>query len=107
MLSDAGFKVSQQRGNTLKKNLYVGNLSFETSEERLRELFAQYGTVASARLITDRDSGRPRGFGFVEMSTEDEAKAAKAALDSYEENGRQLKVDEARERGQDRQSGRY
>ena len=91
----------------MNKKLYVGNLSYETSEERLSELFAQYGTVVSARLITDRDSGRPRGFGFVEMSTEDEAKAAKAALDSYEENGRQLKVDEARERGQDRQSGRY
>ena len=107
MLSDAGFKVSQQRGNTLKKNLYVGNLSFETSEERLRELFAQYGTVASARLITDRDTGSSRGFGFVEMSTEDEAKAAMEALDGHEEGGRQLKVNEARERGEDRQRGGY
>ncbi len=91
----------------MNKKLYVGNLNFETSEDRLRELFAQYGTVASANLITDRYSGSSRGFGFVEMSTEDEAKAAMAALDGIEESGRQLKVNEAKERGQDRQTDRY
>ncbi len=105
MLTNTSPKLGQQRRIALNKNLYVGNLSFDTSEERLRELFAQYGTVASARLITDRFSGSSRGFGFVEMSTEDEAKAAMAALDGHEEGGRQLKVNEARERDQDRQRG--
>jgi len=84
--------------------LYVGNLSFQTQEDELREHFAQFGEVVSASIVSDRDTGRSRGFGFVEMNTEDEARAAKAALDGTEFGGRQLKVDEARSREDNRRS---
>jgi RNA recognition motif-containing protein len=91
------------------KKLYVGNLSYDVQNSDLEELFATYGTVASADVITDRDSGQSKGFGFVEMSTEDEAKAAIAALNGQEQNGRPLTVNEARpkeDRG-GRSSGGY
>ena len=79
----------------MAKKLYVGNLPFSATEDEVRELFAKHGTVLSVNLITDRDTGRPRGFGFVEM--EDPA-AAMTALDGYEFGGRTLRVNEALER---------
>jgi cold-inducible RNA-binding protein len=78
--------------------IYVGNLSFNTSEARLRELFEEHGSVASASLVMDRDTGRPRGFGFVEMNDDSEAQAAMAALDGQNVDGRDLKVNEAKPR---------
>jgi cold-inducible RNA-binding protein len=80
------------------KRLYVGNLSFNTTEMDLRDLFAQSGTVAEAKLVMDRDTGRPRGFGFVEMSTEAEAANAITNLNAREFQGRALTVNEAQER---------
>lgn len=77
--------------------IYVGNLSFETSEDEIRELFAQHGTVHSVELITDRVTGKPRGFGFVEMDS-DGAAASIGALDGTELHGRTLRVSQARER---------
>jgi len=76
--------------------IYVGNLSFDTSEDTLRALFAQHGTVESVKLISDRDTGRPRGFGFVEMSNADASRAMQA-LNGKELDGRALKVNEAQE----------
>lgn len=78
------------------KKLYVGNLSFDTTEEELRQMFEPHGAVESAKLATDRDSGRSRGFGFVEMSTDSEAEAAIAALNGAQVGGRALTVNEAR-----------
>ncbi|RJX33892.1 MAG: RNA-binding protein [Desulfarculus sp.] len=79
------------------KNIYVGNLAFNTTEEGLRSAFEEYGTVLSAKIITDRDTGRPRGFGFVEMEG-DGAEAAIQAMNGQELDGRALKVNEARPR---------
>lgn len=86
--------------------LYVGNLSFETQEADLREQFTQYGEVTSANLITDRDTGRSRGFAFIEMSTNEAAQAAQQALDGHELDGRQLKVNEAKPREDNRRDNR-
>ena len=80
------------------KNLYVGNLSFDTNQDKLQELFQSYGEVVSANVITDRDTGRSRGFGFVEMGTDQEASAAISGLDGQEIDGRTLTVNEARPR---------
>jgi RNA recognition motif-containing protein len=80
------------------KNLYVGNMSYDTTQERLLELFQEYGDVASVNIITDRDTGRPRGFAFVEMATDQAAVAAIAGLDGREVDGRTLTVNEARPR---------
>ena len=77
--------------------LYVGNLSYDTSEASIRTAFEAHGEVASVNLITDRDSGRPKGFGFVEMGSAEEAQKAKAALDGTQMDGRALKVDVAKE----------
>jgi RNA recognition motif-containing protein len=77
--------------------IYVGNLPFSADESAVRALFAQHGTVESVTLITDRDTGRPRGFGFVEMPKADAARAIQN-LNGHEMNGRQLKVNEAKER---------
>ncbi|MBN1309286.1 MAG: RNA-binding protein [Chitinispirillaceae bacterium] len=79
----------------MAQKLYIGNLSFNATEEGLRTLFSQYGEVTSVSLVTDRDTGRPRGFGFVEMEN---AEAAIAALNEKEFEGRVMKVDIARER---------
>ena len=79
------------------KKIYVGNLLFSATEEELNGLFAAHGEVESVALITDRETGRPRGFGFVEMSDEGAA-AAIAALDGTELGGRNLRVNEARPR---------
>lgn len=78
--------------------LYVGNLSFNTTESELESMFAEHGPVQSTALIMDRDTGRPRGFGFVEMD-DDAAKAAMAALNGKTVDGRELTVNEARSRG--------
>ncbi len=78
--------------------IYVGNLSFETTDESLSDLFSGHGSVNSASVITDRITGRSRGFGFVEMNDAGEGKAAMDALDGKEVDGRSLKVSEARER---------
>ncbi len=78
--------------------LYVGNLSFNMSTQDLEELFAEVGTVESANIIEDRDTGRSRGFGFVEMSSKEEGEAAIAELDGREFDGRELKVNEAKPR---------
>ena len=78
--------------------LYVGNLSFQTSSQDLEELFAGFGTVESASVVEDRETGRSRGFAFVEMSTDEEAKKAIASLDGKEIDGRNLKVNEAKPR---------
>ena len=77
--------------------LYVGNLPFSATETELRDLFAQHGTVESAKVVNDRDTGRPRGFGFVDMPSDDAANAIQH-LNGYEMNGRPLRVNEARER---------
>ena len=78
--------------------IYVGNLSWTADENELRETFAPYGEVVSAQIITDRESGRSRGFAFVEMSNEAEGKAAIEAVNETEVGGRQLKVNEAKPR---------
>lgn len=80
------------------KNLYVGNLSYSVTDAELNELFAQFGAVQSARVISDRDSGRSKGFGFVEMTNDDEAQAAIEGLNDKENNGRKLTVNEAKPR---------
>ena len=79
-------------------NIFVGNLSFDETEESMTTAFSPYGEVSSARTITDQYSGRSRGFGFVEMPNQNEAEAAIAALNGKELNGRALTVNEARPR---------
>ena len=82
----------------MSKRLYVGNLSYDTNEMTLRDLFGQAGTVAEVKVMLDRETGRPRGFAFVEMSNESEAQAAVAQFNGRELDGRSLKVDIAAER---------
>lgn len=92
------------------KKLYVGNLAHSMSENDLKELFEQHGTVTSAQIIMDRDTGRSKGFGFVEMANDQEAQAAIAALNGREAVGRTLTVNEARpreERGSSRGPGGF
>lgn len=79
------------------KSIYVGNLPFTASEDEVRDLFAPFGEVESVRLMTDRETGRPRGFGFVKMSADD-ADAAIKALDGQSFGGRNLRINEAEER---------
>jgi RNA recognition motif-containing protein len=87
--------------------LFVGGLSFSTSSERLREVFAAAGTVESATVVTDRETGRSRGFGFVEMQTEEGAQQAVSRLNGQEIDGRRIKVElaKASERGEPRREG--
>ena len=79
-------------------NIYVGNMSYTTTEEELRGLFEEHGQVDAVRVITDRDTGRPKGFAFVEMADDDEARAAMEALNGKDIGGRTLTVNEARPR---------
>ncbi|GAA6618706.1 RNA recognition motif domain-containing protein [Scytonema sp. NUACC26] len=79
-------------------SIYVGNLSYEVTPDDLKEVFAEYGTVKDVQIPTDRETGRPRGFGFVEMSSEAEETAAIEGLDGAEWMGRDLKVNKARPR---------
>jgi RNA recognition motif-containing protein len=80
------------------KKLYVGNLTYRVSSSDLEQLFSQFGSVESAEVISDRDTGRSKGFGFVEMSSDSEARAAIDALNDQEHDGRRLTVNEARPR---------
>lgn len=80
------------------RRLFVGNLSYETTEMSLRELFGQAGSVAEAKIVLDRETGRPRGFGFVEMSSDGEARTAIDQLNTRELDGRAISVSEAQER---------
>src|SRR4051812_19552712 len=82
----------------MSMKLYVGNLSFQTSSYELEELFGSIGTVESASVVEDRETGRSRGFGFVEMATKEEGEAAIARFNGKEVNGRNLNVNEARPR---------
>ncbi|MFA5504198.1 MAG: RNA-binding protein [Vulcanimicrobiota bacterium] len=77
-------------------NLYVGNLSYKLSENELRETFEEFGSVVSVRMVNDRETGRPRGFGFVEMADNEEGQNAIDALNGHELGGRKLVVNEAR-----------
>lgn len=86
------------------KKLYVGNLSYQTSSSDLQELFSQYGTVQSAQVIEDRETGRSKGFGFVEMGSDQEAQAAMSGLNGQSHGGRPLTVNEAKPR-EDRGGG--
>jgi RNA recognition motif-containing protein len=87
-------------------NLYVGNLSYETNEETLRTLFAEYGQIESVNLITDPYTGRSRGFAFVEMSTEQAAQQAMSGLNGKQIDEREIKVDKAKPKREKRQSDR-
>jgi cold-inducible RNA-binding protein len=80
------------------RRLYVGNLSFNTTELTLRDAFGQVGTVSDVKVVMDRETGRPRGFAFVEMSSDQEAQAAIEQLNARELDGRAIKVNEAQER---------
>ena len=82
----------------MSTNLYVGNLPFSTTSADLESLFAQHGEVSRAQVITDRDTGRSRGFGFVEMADSDGAKAAIDSLDGHNFDGRDIRVNVAKER---------
>ncbi|MDJ0516334.1 MAG: RNA-binding protein [Okeania sp. SIO2F4] len=85
-------------------SVYVGNLSYDATDEDIKEVFAEYGTVKRVQVPSDRETGRPRGFAFVEMETEEEEEAAIQALDGAEWMGRNLKVNKARPR-EDRRGG--
>lgn len=84
-------------------NIYVGNLSWQTSEDELNDAFAAYGEVTRATIISERDTGRSKGFGFVEMANQEEAEAAIGALDGSNLGGRDIRVNEARPRPERRQ----
>ncbi len=88
-------------------NLYVGNLSFQATEAELREAFGAYGTVTKVAIITDRETGRSKGFAFVEMASKAEGEAAIAALNGKELGGRKLNVNEARPREDRPRSGGF
>ena len=88
-------------------NIYIGNMSFDTTEDQLRHAFEGYGEVSTVKVITDRDSGNSKGFGFVEMSANDEATAAISGLNGQDLNGRALNVDEAKPRPQNGDRGGY
>jgi RNA recognition motif-containing protein len=82
----------------MNKKLYVGNLPFTSTEEELRTLFGRHGSVDSVNVITDRETGRPRGFAFVEMGSDSEAQAAIQDMDGTNLDGRDIRVNEAQER---------
>ncbi len=115
-LGSAGLTASQERCGNLRrkerkmKNLFVGNMSFDTTEHELRSIFEPYGEITSINIITDRDTGRPRGFGFVELADDGEAAKAITELNGKELDGRALNVNEARpkpERSGPRGGGGY
>lgn len=88
-------------------NMYVSNLSFHTAEDDLRQLFEKYGAVSSAKIITDRETGKSRGFGFVEMSSDEQANKAMKELNNKEIEGRTLSVTVAREKAARSDNRRY
>jgi len=87
------------------KKLYVGNLSYNTTEDGLRNFFAGYGNVVSVKIILDRETGNSKGFGFIEMGTDEEANAAIAGTNGTEFDGRQLRVNEAMDKPRRERSG--
>jgi RNA recognition motif-containing protein len=89
----------------MSTRIYVGNLSYSATEEKVRQAFSAFGEVASVRMINDRETGRFRGFAFVEMSTPEAKEAAIKGLDGQEVDGRQLRVNEAQERPQGGRGG--
>ena len=90
----------------MSKKLFVGSLSFNTDDNGLRQAFAQHGEVTEAKVITDRDSGRSRGFGFVTFADDEAADKAIAALNQSELDGRNIRVDVAQDKDRDRDGGR-
>jgi len=88
-------------------SIYVGNLSYDVTQDDLTSVFAEYGTVKRVQIPNDRETGRPRGFGFVEMETDAEEDAAIEALDGAEWMGRSLRVNKAKPREDNRRSGGY
>ena len=90
----------------MTNNLYVGNLSYDTTEDSLRTLFAEYGEIESVNLISDRYTGRSRGFAFVEMSTEQAAQEAMSGLNGKQVDEREIKVDKAKPKRDSRESDR-
>ena len=89
------------------KKIYVGNLTYNTTESSIRPLFESYGTVASVKVITDRDTGASKGFAFVEMGTDEEAQSAISAIDGTDLDGRKIKVNEAMDKPPRRGNNRY
>jgi RNA recognition motif-containing protein len=89
-----------------KMNIYIGNLSYDISSDDLKEIFEEYGEVTSAKVITDRDTGRSKGFGFVEMQNKEEALEAIDELDGAEFEGRAIRVNEARPKEEKRQGNK-
>jgi RNA recognition motif-containing protein len=90
--------MDPEQGAIMSKNIYVGNLSYEANEQELESMFSEYGEVSSVRIITDRDTNRSKGFGFVEMPDGSAADNAISALNGKEWKSRQMKVNEARSR---------
>lgn len=91
----------------MSKKIYVGNMNYATTEDSLRELFGQFGTVQSVAVIMDRQTGRAKGFGFVEMESDEAAKTAILKLDGQEYEGRRLRVNEAQEKPRDSAPRQY
>ncbi|OHD19877.1 MAG: RNA-binding protein [Spirochaetes bacterium GWB1_59_5] len=91
----------------MSKKIYVGNMNYATTEDSLRELFGQFGGVSSVAVIMDRATGRAKGFGFVEMESDQSAQAAIQKLDGQEYEGRKLRVNEAQEKPRDQEARRY
>ena len=89
----------------MSAKLFVGNLSFETTSDEIRDLFSEVGAVESCQVITDRDTGRSKGFGFVEMNSKAEASTAKEKFNGQDLHGRALKVDEAKPKTDSRNNG--
>jgi len=89
----------------MSAKLFVGNLSFETTSDEIRDLFSEVGPVESCQVITDRDTGRSKGFGFVEMNSKAEANACKEKFDGQDLHGRALKVDEAKPKAESSNNG--
>ena len=101
------FGLRASKVQIVSKKMYVGNLSFDVTQGQLQEMFAPYGTVQSAQLISDRDTGRSKGFGFVEMSSDQEAKAAIGGMNGQMVDGRALTVNEAKPKEDRPRSGGY
>lgn len=97
-MAQTGQLLTFQRRSEVGAKLFVGNLAWRTTDSDLEEAFGSCGQVVSAKVITDRQTGKSRGFGFVEMSSDDEANTALSSLNDTDLNGRNIRVSEARER---------